>query len=99
MNTRESEMKKVSLESAVILSVGEQQDPAASSAGWVSIPRASQSVVHVTFPLNVVLLLLLCCAGFVYFLCVFKYLYNTAFKYKFIWCLTEDTELSSNARR
>lgn len=29
MSTRESEMKKVSLESAVILSVGEHQNPAA----------------------------------------------------------------------
>lgn len=29
MSTRESEMKKVSLESAVILSVGKHQDPAA----------------------------------------------------------------------
>lgn len=36
MNTRESEMKKVSLESAVILSVGEQQDPAASLC-WMGL--------------------------------------------------------------
>lgn len=33
-------MKKSSLESAVILSVGETPGPVASLAGWISIPRA-----------------------------------------------------------
>ena len=100
MSTRESEMKKVSLESAVILSVGEQQDPAASLC-WMGLhPKGFSECGAWYLPSEYgsIASTVLCWVLFI-FVCVFKYLYNTAFKYKFIWCLTEDTELSSRARR
>ena len=77
MSTRESEMKKVSLESAVILSVGEHQDPAAWLC-WMGLRSRgfSECGAIVTFPLVWFYCFYCAVLGFVYFF-VFLNIYTT----------------------